>query len=477
MPIKCQREHKKEHKKERKRKREKEKEKEYKHTQEDYDYYYEFKNKKNRCNRHIKYDSEGEECYDSSLINYSCENEKCDHKMTTVITPVKFNYIKSIDQLIELGESFHCKKNKQEGNINLRVLCILIPVLIKIKNMIGLIEVKDRIIDQILYFVQGNHNNGYTCGECRDCELNIPCMKTGLKYTPQVSLPATDSCSLSKSVSNFIILLNASNVNESKQNADKTEIIHCDMLHTCITGNPGCGKTELGKLLAELYYTIGILPTKHFNIFRRSDLVGEFLGQTAVKTQKCIDKSLGGVMFIDEAYSLGNDEKRDSFSKECIDTLTQNLSENRNFICIIAGYKEQIDKCFFAYNEGLNRRFAFRYHINNYTAKELKQIFELKVKLGKYQLYNEVNEEKEKAKEKAINELFTNNYKYFANGGGDMETLFLNVKIVHGRNLTHTKEMKYIITLTDIQSGIEMLVSNRDIKDKDTDTSYTHMYL
>ena len=439
---------------------------------------------------HIKYDSDGEECYDSSLIDYSCENHNCDHKSTTIIQPIKFDYIKSIDQLIELGESFHCKKNKQVGNINLRVLCILIPVLKKIKNLIGLTEVKNKIIDQILYFVQGNHNNGYKCEDCRDCDLNLPCMKTGLKYsssemTRHQSLPI-DKSNIDKSLSSFLILLNASstkntssndpfdymnNSKESESNKEKEkEIIHTDMLHTCITGKPGCGKTELGKLLAELYYTIGILPTKNFNIFRRSDLVGEYLGQTATKTQKCIDKSIGGVMFIDEVYALGNDEKRDSYSKECIDTLTQNLSENRNFICIIAGYKEQVEKCFFAYNEGLNRRFAFRYHIDKYSPKELKQIFELKVKQGKYQLYYNITESNPE-----IDELFEKNSKYFVNGGGDMETLFLNVKIVHGRNLTYNKDMRYTIMLKDIQLGIEMLIKNRDIKEEGT--SYMNMFM
>ena len=332
-----------------------------------------------------------------------------------------------------------------------------------------------------MYFVQGNHNNGYKCHNCRDCKLNIPCMKTGLIYVPPTEKPNID-----KPLSSFIILLNTYNTKntssndpfnymsngEEKQDTSKkgTDIIYTDMLHTCITGNPGCGKTELAKLLAELYYTIGILPTKNFNIFRRSDLVGQYVGETSIKTQKCIDKSMGGVMFIDEVYALGNDEKRDSFSKECIDTLTQNLSENRNFICIIAGYKDQVEKCFFAYNEGLNRRFAFRYHIDKYSPKELKQIFELKVKQGRYQLYYNVTESNPE-----INDLFKKNHKYFINDGGDMETLFLNVKIVHGRNLTHNREMRYIITLRDIQLGIEMLVKNRDIQENDK--SYMNMYL
>jgi len=110
------------------------------------------------------------------------------------------------------------------------------------------------------------------------------------------------------------------------------------MLHTCIEGPPGCGKTELANILAEIYANLGIIKESKVVIARRSDLVAGFLGQTAQKTQEMIDSANGGVLLIDEAYSLGNEEKRDSFAKECIDTINQNLTEGKgDFICIIAG--------------------------------------------------------------------------------------------------------------------------------------------
>src|SRR5438093_1618571 len=89
---------------------------------------------------------------------------------------------------------------------------------------------------------------------------------------------------------------------------------------------------------------IKIKKKNKFKLVKRTDLVGEYLGHTAHKTQRVIDDADGGVLFIDEAYSLGADDKRDSFSKECIDTLNQNLSENRSkFICIIAGYPDELE--------------------------------------------------------------------------------------------------------------------------------------
>ena len=139
-----------------------------------------------------------------------------------------------------------------------------------------------------------------------------------------------------------------------------------EMLHTIIQGPPGVGKTMLAKIIGQIYHKMNIFSKNtddyKFIIARRSDLIGEYLGTTAKKTQKGIDSCKGGVLFIDEAYSLGNSEGRDSYSKECIDTINQNLSENKGeFLCIIAGYKDSLEKNFFNYNQGLVRRFPFVY--------------------------------------------------------------------------------------------------------------------
>lgn len=118
----------------------------------------------------------------------------------------------------------------------------------------------------------------------------------------------------------------------------ETRVPH--MLHTCIQGPPGCGKTELVKILADIYANLHIIKEAKVIVAKRSQLIAGYLGQTAKKTQEIIDSAKGGVLLIDEAYSLGNEELRDSFSKECIDTLNQNLTEGKsNFVCIIAGLR------------------------------------------------------------------------------------------------------------------------------------------
>jgi hypothetical protein len=346
-----------------------------------------------------------------------CNNPLCDHKEFAKDEKrrvQKFRDIASIDDLIELGKTFHCKKNTMYYDINLRLLCNLVEPLSKLKNMVGMKSVKENMVNQIVFFLQG-FNQKEKCGECLDCVYGLTCSK---------------------------------NLND-------------DMLHTIITGPPGVGKTELGKILGQVYKAMGILSKGSFHSVTRSDLIGKYLGHTAAKTQALIDKCRGGVLFIDEAYGLGNPEGRDSFSLECINTINQNLSERRDFLCIIAGYADALEKCFFQYNEGLKRRFTFKYDIAEYTSDELMEIFLMKVKLSDWKI-----EESSKPK---LKDLFKKNRRHFPNFGGDIETFLLNCKVTHGKRVMHlTNEHKKILTIADLELGIKSLITNRN-HDSDDD--------
>lgn len=233
------------------------------------------------------------------------------------------------------------------------------------------------------------------------------------------------------------------------------------MMHTIIEGPPGSGKTEVSKILAKIYARMGFLKTEKVKSVRRSDLVGQYLGQTAIKTQKVIDGAKGGVLLIDEAYSLGNPEGRDSYSKECIDTINQNLSEGKtDFICIIVGYKDSLKESFFSYNAGLERRFPFRYSIDEYTSEDLKRIFEKLVGDMKW----EINCEKKK-----IDKFFEDNRKIFEFNGGDLENLFQCSKITHSRRVfTLDKDVKKKLTIEDLNNGLEMMKNNEEIANRST---------
>jgi DNA polymerase III delta prime subunit len=310
-----------------------------------------------------------------------------------------------------------------------------------------------------------------------------------------------------------------------------------DMIHTIIEGPPGVGKTTLGYIIGEIYANLDIIeqPKQNnnvtsknnqlkFKIVKRADLIAKYLGQTSHRTQQVIDSVLGGVLFIDEAYSLGNNEVDDSYSKECLDTLNQNLSEKKNqFLCIIAGYKDALDKNFFAYNEGLRRRFPFTYTIEEYSPNELKQIFlgmlsetkwglegyiekeiihntknkielnivEKKQNVGKNKIENIIEKKESEEviikkeldkietniiekkvininKEDKLLQFFEKNKLYFPNFGGDIEIFIFQTKIEHCKRVFFEDEKYHkILTLEDINNGLEILKKNKKIIKED----------
>jgi replication-associated recombination protein RarA len=240
-------------------------------------------------------------------------------------------------------------------------------------------------------------------------------------------------------------------------------------------GPPGVGKTSLGLILSKIYSKCGLIknPTGKFNIFRKSDLIGEYLGQTAIKTQKAIDSCIGGVMFIDEAYSLGviNQEGNNpSYAKECLDTLNQNLTENvGKFICIIAGYEDLLKKQFFSLNYGLERRFPIIFNIKNYTSDELSQIFMKKIIEQNYEMDID---------KKTIDKFIEKHYKEFKFYAGDIDTLIPFIKRHHalsifGKSVTLRKK----ITMENLNDGINDFIANRQKEEKESDINYMTMFL
>ena len=242
--------------------------------------------------------------------------------------------------------------------------------------------------------------------------------------------------------------------------------IEVDFMHTVIAGPPGTGKTEIAKIMGEIFSNLGILKKKKFKKVTRSDLIAGYLGQTALKTTEVIKESLGGVLFIDEAYALGNEQKRDSFAKECIDTLCEALSNHKdNLMVIVAGYEKDLNKCFFSYNKGLDSRFTWRFSTDNYNAKELNQIFKKKI--------CDISWKNDKIKDA----WFENHMEYFTYFGRDMETLLAKVKIAHSRRVfCLSEDKKKNITLEDLNKGFDMFLNNYEVKNRNQTSIINHMY-
>ena len=247
-----------------------------------------------------------------------------------------------------------------------------------------------------------------------------------------------------------------------------------EMWHLVIQGTPGSGKTEVAKIIGKLFYGLGIIKEDKFTQVRRSDLIGKYLGHTAKMTQDVFNNAKNGILFIDEAYSLGNPENKDSFSKECIDTINQNLTENKDTVVFIAGYKEQLDESFFSYNPGLNRRFKIRMTVDKYNAAELREIFIKKIKENKWTTLGE----------DYINNVplifFEKNMDMFKYNGGDMENLWHFTKIVHARRIFgKSNDIVKRITHEDIQNAFNSYSENDEFKGRNQNLSkyvYESMY-
>lgn len=150
------------------------------------------------------------------------------------------------------------------------------------------------------------------------------------------------------------------------------------VLHMVFTGNPGTGKTTVARLLAELLKEMGVLSKGHLVEVERADLVGEYIGHTAQKTREHIKRALGGVLFLDEAYSLARGGEKD-FGKEAIDTMVKSMEDFKDqFVLILAGYEEEMNR-FLRANPGLPSRFPIHLGFPDFQIQELLQIAEMMV--------------------------------------------------------------------------------------------------
>ena len=152
-------------------------------------------------------------------------------------------------------------------------------------------------------------------------------------------------------------------------------------LHMVFTGNPGTGKTMMARMMARIYRSLGILSKGQLVEVDRSGLVAGYVGQTALKTQKVIEKAMGGVLFVDEAYAL-NGKSENDFGQEAIDTLLKAMEDHRDdLVVIVAGYTDLMDK-FIHSNPGLESRFNRFLLFEDYSLDELMAIFKMRCGKG-----------------------------------------------------------------------------------------------
>lgn len=154
--------------------------------------------------------------------------------------------------------------------------------------------------------------------------------------------------------------------------------------HMVFVGNPGTGKTTVARILGDIYRNMGLLRTGVVVETARQQLVGAYIGETALKTEAVVKTALGGILFIDEAYTLAKKESANDFGQEAIDTILKMMEDHRGeFIVIVAGYPDEMQR-FITSNPGLRSRFQTVIHFNDYTSADLRKIFVLNAKADDY---------------------------------------------------------------------------------------------
>ena len=216
-------------------------------------------------------------------------------------------------------------------------------------------------------------------------------------------------------------------------------------LHMAFMGNPGTGKTTVARIVGRMYYQLGLLSKGHFTEVSRTDLIAGYQGQTALKVKNVIEKAKGGVLFIDEAYSITENDNTDSYGRECLTELTKALEDSRDdLIVIVAGYTEPMNH-FFESNPGLKSRFNYFINFENYSSTELLDILETLARKDDYQIDDKLKE----ILLNYFNDKLESNLTNFSNGRfvrNLYEDLIMNqaVRIDQSENLT-SKDLTLLI--------------------------------
>lgn len=387
-------------------------------------------------------------------------NRKITKKNNNKITPV------SIQELIDIGNG----KYKPSKNFDMEKMNNVLPSLIKLNNIIGMegakasvakivqyymLDLSTKNVDMMHTMIQGDSGTGKTMLARIIGEIY---WKLGVldndKHSHNVeNIKDEDEGNNDGTHRQLRKKQKVDYVNENQYDFNDGFVVEDDSEEYSYKDIDSESITSKDSMTNEKTYK--------FIEASRTDCIDRYQGGTAQKTSALIMSALGGVLFIDEAYSLGNTGAEDTYNKECIDTLTSMMEKYKSrVIIILGGYKHSMQESLMGYNQGLSRRITFTITIDGYTPKQLGEIFIHMVNNADLQ-----DPWKITASKKHILTFFVNNYMTFPHFGGDIETLLFHCKMNHSNRLRHSDiSERKCINMTDINNGYNDYENNRVIE-------------
>ena len=274
---------------------------------------------------------------------------------------------------------------------------------------------------------------------------DVPLLKEE-KTTEEIFKDLNDLVGLEKVKKTLYDLVDLMKLKEKTEGSLKIGSVN---LHMIFLGNPGTGKTTIARLLCGILYNLGYIKENKLIECTSKDLIAEYVGQTAIKTAEVINKAKGGVLFIDEAYMLG--DKNNSYNDDAVGTLIAEMENNRdNLVCIFAGYTKEMQS-FLNANSGITSRIGYTLEFDDYTTEELIKIFEGMVKKGGFELTEDAIHELERIIEE-------NRYKENFGNARFVRNIYEKTIIKHASNTKDKKQKKALRTITKDDISAENLI-------------------
>ena len=223
-------------------------------------------------------------------------------------------------------------------------------------------------------------------------------------------------------------------------------------LHMVFTGNPGTGKTTVARLLSDILFNLGYVRKNKLVEVSAKDLIGEYIGQTSGKTYNVLKSAFGGVLFIDEAYSIISTDSKATFASDCISTILKVMEDQRdNLIVIFAGYKNEMEN-FIKFNPGLQSRIGYKIEFDDYSNEELMQIFKNLLETNKFKITQEAEEKVKNIIEKS------SKIENFGNGRY-INKMYQDILILHANNMGDEKDKEKLMLITEQDIDEDKLVA------------------